>query len=133
MEKIVAAGPVIVKEGKLLVTLDKGDLFFKIPGGKPERTESLEECVLRELNEETGFWGKIGRKLSTIHLTEDPDTGKQINVFLYHFKFDLENFNENFDSFEHNNHKVCWINLSKLENYNIAPNIKFLFEKGELN
>ena len=34
MEKIVASGLVIVKEGKLLVIHDGKDLFFKIPGGK---------------------------------------------------------------------------------------------------
>lgn len=131
VKKIIAAGPVIVKDKKLLLTLDNGDNFFKIPGGKPEFGESLEECVLRELKEETGFEGEIEGKLTTIHLTRDPDTGEETDIFLYHFSSKIKNFT-NFDTFEFNNHKVIWMSLDNIQNYKLTPNIKILFERGEL-
>jgi len=72
MEKIVALGLVIVREGKLLVIHDGKDLFFKIPGEKVNPGESLEACAVRELKEETGFSGKALEKLSTMKLNKKP-------------------------------------------------------------
>jgi ADP-ribose pyrophosphatase YjhB (NUDIX family) len=68
MKKVVAFGPVIVVEGRLLVTKDGKDNFYKIPGGKPLIGESGEECCLRELREETGLDAKIVRPLSSLIL-----------------------------------------------------------------
>ena len=130
--KIVASGCIIISDGKLLVSNDGKDEFFKIPGGKVKEKESLEECALRELKEETGFEGKIISKLPTMKLNKKPGTEEDIKIFLYHFKSELKNFHGDFNSFEHNNHKVIWVPLDKIENYEVAPNIKFLSEKGEL-
>ena len=132
--KIVASGCVIISDGKLLVSNDGKDEFFKIPGGKVKEKESLEVCALRELKEETGFEGKIISKLLTMKLNKKPGTGEEINVSLYHFKSELKNFHRDFNSFEHNNHQVEWVPLDEIEKgkIEVAPNIKFLLEKGEL-
>ncbi len=132
MEKIVASGLVIVKKGNLLVVNDGKDNFFKIPGGKVLSGESLEECALRELREETGFEGRVFSKLSTIKLHKKPQTKEIVDIFLYHFKGELINEVNNFKNFEHNKHKIFWISVDKLKNYEIAPNIKFLINKREL-
>ena len=56
-QNILEVGAALVfKEGKFLITQRKeGDSFggyWELPGGKKEPTESLEECVVRELKEE---------------------------------------------------------------------------------
>lgn len=132
MERIVASGLVVVNGGKLLVVNDGKDNFFKIPGGKVNSGENLEDCAVRELKEETGFDGKVLEKLSTMKLKKKPQTGEEIDIFLYHFHGEIKDKIKNFESFENNSHKVCWIDLNKLENYSVGPNIKFLIEKGEL-
>ena len=52
MEKIIASGPVIVEDGKLLLIRDNKDDFYKFPGGRVEDGENFEETCLRETGEE---------------------------------------------------------------------------------
>ena len=72
MEKIIAAGPVIVKDGRLLVSRDWKDEFYKLPGGTLHPGEELVDCVLRELKEETNFEGKILESLPTMTVDKGP-------------------------------------------------------------
>ena len=65
-------------------------------------------------------------------LNKKPQTGEKVYIFLYHFCCEIENFPGNFDSFEHKNHKVCWINIEKVNKEKTAPNIAFLIEKEDL-
>jgi|WetSurMetagenome_2_1015567.scaffolds.fasta_scaffold709026_2 ADP-ribose pyrophosphatase YjhB (NUDIX family) len=134
MNKIVASGPVIIEKNKLLLTMNDGDSFYKIPGGKVEERESFEECAIRELEEETGFIGIIIKKLPTMKLKKDPDNDDIINVELYHFLAKLKNKVSNYDSFEHNGHTVRWIDIEDIKNnkFVVAPNVKFLIDKGEI-
>ena len=59
---------IIVKEGKVLVTQrsEKMSLPLKweFPGGKIEKNETSDECLLRELKEELNIEVKIQRKLT---------------------------------------------------------------------
>ncbi|NCN86516.1 NUDIX hydrolase [archaeon] len=134
MNKIIAAGPVIVSEGRLLVAHDGKDDFFKIPGGKPEALETLEECVHRELKEETGYKCELIGKLSTKYLKKKPQTGEEIDIELYHFSAKIIGEIKSYESFFHNNHHVHWLPVSEIKEgkYKVAPNIEFLIEKGEI-
>lgn len=50
---------IIEQEGKLLV-IDRADgLGYTIPGGIVRYDETVEQCVLREVNEETGYIATI--------------------------------------------------------------------------
>lgn len=45
MKYIIASGPVIIENGRLLVNKDDKDDFYKLPGGTIEEdVESLEEA-----------------------------------------------------------------------------------------
>jgi 8-oxo-dGTP pyrophosphatase MutT (NUDIX family) len=133
MKKIIASGPVIIKEGKLFVTKDKKDSFYKIPGGTLEEGESLEECVLRELMEETGFSCKIIKKLSTMYLDKRPGSEEEVKIELHHYLAEL-NFVENYEPYLHFDHVVEWLDIEGIKQgkYNVVPNIKFLIDKGEI-
>ena len=134
MRKIIASGPVIIKDNKLLVTKDNKDDFYKIPGGKVEENESLEECAVRELKQETGLDCETIKKLSTQELDKKPRTGENIEMYLYHYLADLKQPVKDYKSYNHNGHEVNWINIKdmKKEKYPVAPNIKFLIEKGDI-
>jgi 8-oxo-dGTP pyrophosphatase MutT (NUDIX family) len=45
----------VVKDNKVLVSYEERTGFYMSPGGGLEEGETLEECVARELQEETGF------------------------------------------------------------------------------
>jgi 8-oxo-dGTP diphosphatase len=135
MKKIVASGPVIIEDNKLLVTMDNKDTFYKIPGGKLEEGETFEECAIRELKEETGFSCDIIKELPAMKLKKDPDTNEVIDVVLYHYLVKLKDKITDYKSFNHKGHIVKWIDLYDIKEnkYPVAPNIRFLIEKCVLN
>jgi ADP-ribose pyrophosphatase YjhB (NUDIX family) len=135
MKKIIASGAVIVENNKLLVTIDAKDNFYKIPGGTLEEGESLKDCAIRELKEETGFSCELIKKLPTLRLKKKPGTNEIINVELHHYLAKLKNPVVNYDSFNHNEQLVSWLNITDIKSYKyaVAPNIKFLIEKEKIN
>ena len=65
---IVAAGAIIEHASSkdiLLVKTHKWGGRFSIIGGKVKRNERLDETLLREVKEETGLVGQVGRHLAT--------------------------------------------------------------------
>jgi 8-oxo-dGTP diphosphatase len=82
---ILEVGAALVfKEGKFLITQRKeGDSFggyWELPGGKKEPTESLEECVVRELKEELDIEVEIRHffRILTYHY---PQRSVRLNIF----------------------------------------------------
>lgn len=52
---LVGAGAIIERDGKFLL-IDRSDgLGYTIPGGIVRHKETVEQCVLREVREETGY------------------------------------------------------------------------------
>lgn len=134
MKKIIAAGPVIVLDGRLLVSHDGKDDFFKIPGGKPNEGESLEDCAKRELFEETGYNCSIVKKLSTKYLKKKPGTDEEIDIELHHYEAEILGDVSSYEPFYHDGHHVHWLPIKGIRKgkYKIAPNILFLIEKEEI-
>ena len=57
---IIASGPVIIENGKLLVNKDDKDNFYKLPGGTIEEgIEDLEQACHKETLEENNAKIKI--------------------------------------------------------------------------
>jgi ADP-ribose pyrophosphatase YjhB (NUDIX family) len=52
----VGVATVVEKDGKILIGKDtrKGDAVFGVPGGHWENGETLKECAIREVKEESG-------------------------------------------------------------------------------
>jgi 8-oxo-dGTP diphosphatase len=134
MKKIVASGPVIIENGKLLATKEGEDDFYKIPGGGVEGKENAEETCLREFNEETGLSCRIIKKLSTMKLDKNPQTGEKMIIELHHYQCELTDSSRSYKQFEYNGHQVKWLDIKEIKQgkYPVAPNIKFLIERGEI-
>ena len=50
-----ASRAIVVKDGKILLTYEKNTGVYMSPGGGVEPGETLEECCIRELKEESGY------------------------------------------------------------------------------
>ena len=63
----VAARGVLIEDGKILLSYERNTDIYMSPGGGLEEGETLEECCVRELAEETGYKVKVGEEFITIH------------------------------------------------------------------
>lgn len=131
MEVIIASGPVIIENGKLLVNKDTDDDFYKLPGGKIKPGETAEDCCKRETKEEVNGEIEIVRPLSPMVLWKKPQTGEDMPVVLIHYLARLKNkeLKPGKGIVE-----IKWLDIKEIQSgkCKVGPNIKFLFEKGDL-
>jgi len=83
---IIASGPVIVENNKVLLNKDAKDSFWKFCGGRVEDYESdLKETAKREVKEEMGLDIEILNNEPYIIYTEKEKDNEKISVILIHF------------------------------------------------
>lgn len=63
----VACRGIIIKDGQILLSYEENTDQWFIPGGGIEGNESLEECCIREVSEETGYLIEIDKMYLTIN------------------------------------------------------------------
>ncbi len=82
MEIIIAAGPVIIENNKVLVNKHGDTDFWKFPGGRVDDDNELDlrEHAKREAKEEMGIEIEIIRPMSTLMTKKDKST-----VVLVHY------------------------------------------------
>ncbi|MGV8152320.1 MAG: NUDIX domain-containing protein [Candidatus Nanoarchaeia archaeon] len=132
MKTIIASGPVIINNGKLLVSKDNKDDFYKIPGGTLQDNESLEECCIREAKEEANAEINIIKSLSPMLLRKNPTSGEKQTILLIHYLSELKNFKDIYAG--EGIKEIKWLGIEDIKNgtYNVSPNIKYLIEKGDI-
>jgi 8-oxo-dGTP pyrophosphatase MutT (NUDIX family) len=116
---IIASGPVIVEDHKVLLAIQGEDTFWKFCGGKTKDSETLQDTAQRRSREELGIEIKILDKnpflLHTIKKTPEGN----IDVILVHYLAKrIGEINPGSDIREWK-----WLPLEDLKNKNIAPNI----------
>jgi len=132
MKYVVASGPVIIEDGKLLVIKDNKDDFYKIPGGRIETGESLIETCVREFKEETNGEIEILKPLNPLVVYKNPQTNEEMTIVLIHYLAKLRNKDEL--ETKEPIQKIKWLDIEEIKQgkYEVAPNIKFLIEKGDI-
>ena len=133
MKYIIASGPVIIEKGKLLVTMDNKDDFYKLPGGTIEEdVEDLEKVCHREVKEEINGNIEVLKPLHPMIIWKNLQTGEKMCILLIHYLAKLKNKKEikPFPPIK----EIKWLDVEDIKNnkYPVAPNIKFLIEKGEI-
>lgn len=134
MKTIIASGPVIIENGKLFVNKDNKDDFYKLPGGTVEQgIETLEEACIREVKEENNAEIEIIKPLHPMILWKNPQTGEEMTILLIHYLAKLKNKNQ-IKPLEPTK-EIKWLDIDEIKKgkYKVAPNIKFLIDKGDIN
>jgi len=129
---IIASGPVIIENGKLLVNKDNKDDFYKIPGGTVEQGDSLQEACIREAKEENNADVEIIKPLNPMIIYKNPQTGEKMTIILIHFLAKLLNKDKIKPILPIK--ETRWLDIQEIKQgmYNVAPNIKFLIEIGDI-
>lgn len=122
MNYIIASGPVIIKNKKVLLIKDKKDDFYKFPGGRVEKEKDLEETCLRETKEEIGVDIKIIKPLRTILLWKKPGTKENIPIILVHYLAKIKS-NQKIKRGK-DIQEAIWINIKDIKKFHVAPNVK---------
>lgn len=115
---IIASGPIIIRDNKVLLDIQGEDTFWKFCGGKVREDETLEQTAVRRAKEELGINIKIKNSTPFLfHVSKEKD-GEKFDVVLAHFLTD-------FSGDIHPSEEVSqfdWHEVKKLPQ-NIAPNI----------
>ena len=117
---IIASGPVIIEDGKVLLNQHGEDNFWKFCGGRVEDNEyNLKDAARREVGEEMGLEIEILDQSPYFFYTEKEKEGKIISIILVHFLAKrLGDIKPGEDI-----RQWRWIDLKELSKENLAPNI----------
>ena len=117
---IIASGPVIIEDNKVLLNQHGEDNFWKFPGGQVEDfSVSLEDNAKREVKEEMGIAIEIIRPLKPL-LVQKPSG--EVIVLIHFLAKRLGEITPGADIREWN-----WFAIDNLPD-NLAPNIKPVLE-----
>jgi len=118
---IIASGPVIVENNKVLLNKHGNDDFWKFCGGRVEEDEiNLKDAAKREVKEEMGINVEILNNSPYFFYTEKEIEGAQISVILVHFLAKrVGEITPGEDIREWR-----WVDVNDLDKENLAPNIK---------
>jgi len=123
-QKLIVTAAIIRKADQLLITQrshpEKLAGLWEFPGGKVEKGESLEACLVREISEEL----ELNIANLTPYLVVEHDYGD--------FEIELHSFTANYDSGEivlHSHKNAEWISVNQLTQYEFAPADKPIVQK----
>lgn len=118
---IIASGPVIVENNKVLLNKDGKDNFWKFCGGRIEENDiNLKDTAKREAKEEMGIEVEILNHDPYLFHIEKEEEGKVISIILIHFL--AKRIGEIIPG--QGIKEWRWLDLNDLDRENLAPNIK---------
>lgn len=117
---IIASGPVIIENNKVLLNKHGDDDFWKFCGGRVEDYElNIKETAKREVKEEMGIEIEILDEEPYFFYTEKEIDASKVSVILVHFL--AKRINEVAPGIDIKEWR--WIDISELSKENLAPNI----------
>ena len=127
------AAAVLVRNGKLLVQREKRGSEYALPGGHVRVGERLEDCLIRELSEETGISVRCRRILWSEECFWQWNGRQAHNVTFYFLAETVEGFVPDESGFteQRDNADVVfgWLPIDELADVTIYPE----FIKTEIN
>lgn len=124
-----AGGMVFNNNGDLLMMMRRGK--WDMPKGKLDEGESIEECAIREVMEETGLSGlKTVRKLQTTYHTY-PYKGQTALKPSHWFLMNYTGNETPVPQLEEDITEICWVDKIKAQELilNAFPSIREMVEK----
>ena len=122
---VTAAGGVVENEkGEVLLIFRRGK--WDLPKGKSDKGESIEQCAVREVEEETGLTNIQLKKLLTITYHTYDEFGKHILKDSHWYKMKVKGSQNITPQTEEEITEVKWVKKKDLKDYfsNIFPSVK---------
>ncbi len=111
--KLIGVGVIRNHLGQILIDrrLPKGEMagFWEFPGGKIEPTETIEECIRREIAEELAIAVSVGDRITTI---EHEYAKFKVTLFVH----DCQYIAGKAQAIECQ--EIRWVNIAELDQYN---------------
>ncbi|MCY7420728.1 MAG: NUDIX domain-containing protein [Chitinophagaceae bacterium] len=130
MEKILAAGGIVENEEKeILMIFRRGK--WDLPKGKLDEGETIEECAVREVEEETGLRSIQQGELIDVTLHTYFEKGNEIEKETYWYAMKVEGDQKLVAQSEEDIEDIRWVKETELPTYlnNSYPNIVDIIEK----
>lgn len=117
---IIASGPAIIENNRVLLNKDVKDPFWKFCGGRIEDNDlNIKDTAIRRVKEEMGLDIEIYNKDPYFFYTEKESDNKKISVILIHFLAKrLNEVKPGIGTIEWR-----WISFNDLTKEDLAPNI----------
>ena len=122
---VIPCGAALIRRGREFLISQRNDndtfgAFWEFPGGKKNRGETFEDCVIREAREELGIKVSVGRKFMEIRKEYDAKI-IWLNFYLCsHVAGDPRPIECQ---------KVLWADVADLQNYRFPPSNEMVIEK----
>lgn len=133
----ISVNGVLVENNKVLLSKQKG--FYFLPGGGMEICETIEETLVREFKEETGYEVKMGEIVECRHDFWLTYSSEQCNMILLYYlvkRIGGELSTDGFDDYEKQFASLAeWINIDeieKIEFYNSRDSRKIIYKAVEI-
>ena len=130
MKKIIAAGGIVENEEKqILMIFRRGK--WDLPKGKLDEGETIEECAVREVEEETGLRSVHLGELIEVTLHTYIEKGNEIEKETYWYAMKVEGDQKLVAQSEEDIEEVRWVKETELPTYlnNSYTNIVEIIEK----
>lgn len=128
--KIIAGGGIVEnEEGKILLQYRRGK--WDLPKGKLDEGETIEECAVREVEEETGLQNIQLGELAGITHHFYTERGKNIDKETHWFAMKVSGIQKLIPQTEEDILELRWVAENELQYYlsNTFPNIVEIIEK----
>jgi mutator protein MutT len=131
-QPIVGVGAVIIQDGRILLEKRKnepGKGKWSIPGGLVELGESVEQTVLREVEEETGLEVEKPEHIDVVDNVVRDDNGEIKYHFVivdYFVKLKGGTLKASSDAEE-----LKWVSLNDVEKYDLTKTFREFFQRNK--
>ena len=129
-EKITAAGGIVENDqGEILFMFRRGK--WDLPKGKLDNDETLEECAVREVEEETGLCNIERGELIDVTIHQYMEEGIEIEKETYWYAMKVKGEQKLVPQFNEDILELKWVKENELYLYlaNTYPNIIEIVEK----
>lgn len=122
--KITIVNGIIIKNGKILLLKKFSKDYYETPGGKIEENESIEGCLVRELQEEIGV-----TVISFIKFLEMEKFNFE-NKEITNYAFLIRKFKGKPRIIEeHIFEKMIWVSIKEANKLSLSPNVTEIVKK----